>query len=283
MVRWATFKKSVIGRPLASDELHEQLLPKTLALPVFASDPLSSVAYATEEAMLVLALAGAAAFVYITPISFAIAALLLIVIISYRQTIHAYPDGGGGFIVSLDNLGMGPAMVAGAALLTDYTLTVSVSVSAGVAALTSALPALLPWRVGIAVGLVILLTLANLRGVKESSTFFALPTYAFVATVFVTLITGLVQCFDGTCPQAASSGLVVEPRGGDDLPLLDIARFRLRVDGAHRGRGDSQWRPGIPRAEGAQRGPHPRDHGRDFDNHVPRDLHPGASLQREGH
>ena len=210
MVRWATFKKSVIGRPLASDELHGQLLPKTLALPVFASDPLSSVAYATEEAMLVLALAGAAAFVYITPISFAIAALLLIVIISYRQTIRAYPDGGGGFIVSLDNLGMGPAMVAGAALLTDYTLTVSVSVSAGVAAMTSALPSLLPWRVVIAVSLVFLLTLANLRGVKESSTVFALPTYAFVATVFVTLIVGVVQCIDGTCPQAASSGLVVE-------------------------------------------------------------------------
>ena len=210
LVRWATFKKSVIGRPLASDELHGQLLPKTLALPVFASDPLSSVAYATEEAMLVLALAGAAAFVYITPISFAIAALLLIVIISYRQTIRAYPDGGGGFIVSLDNLGMGPAMVAGAALLTDYTLTVSVSVSAGVAAMTSALPSLLPWRVLIAVSLVFLLTLANLRGVKESSTVFALPTYAFVATVFVTLIVGAVQCIDGTCPQAASSGLVVE-------------------------------------------------------------------------
>ena len=211
MVRWAIFKRSVIGRPLASDELHEQLLPKTLALPVFASDPLSSVAYATEESMLVLALAGAAAFAYITPVSVAIALLLLIVIISYRQTIRAYPDGGGAFIVAHENLGLQPAMVAAAALLTDYTLTVSVSVAAGVAAITSAFPVISDWRVEISVGLVILLTLANLRGVKESSTVFAIPTYAFVVTVFVMLVTGFVECIDGECPQAISAGTEVVP------------------------------------------------------------------------
>jgi amino acid transporter len=211
LVRWAIFKRSVIGRPLASDELHDQLLPKTLALPVFASDPLSSVAYATEESMLVLALAGAAAFAYLTPVSVTIALLLLIVIISYRQTIRAYPDGGGAFIVALDNLGLQPAMVAAAALLTDYTLTVSVSVAAGVAAITSAFPVLSDWRVEIAVGLVILLTLANLRGVKESSTLFAIPTYAFVVTVFVMLVTGFVECIDGECPKAISAGTEVVP------------------------------------------------------------------------
>ncbi len=152
-----------------------------------------------------------AAFAYLTPVSLAIALLLLIVIISYRQTIRAYPDGGGAFIVAHENLGLQPAMVAAAALLTDYTLTVSVSVAAGVAAITSAFPVISDWRVEIAVGLVILLTLANLRGVKESSTLFAIPTYAFVVTVFVMLVTGFVECIDGECPQAISAGTEVVP------------------------------------------------------------------------
>jgi len=170
----------MLGRPLATSEEDHQLLPKRLALPVFASDPLSSVAYATEEAMLVLALAGVGAFSLLTPISFAIATLLLVVVISYRQTIRAYPDGGGAFIVASENLGLRTGAVAASALLTDYVLTVAVSVAAGVAAITSAAPQLLPWRVELAVGFIILLTIANLRGVKEASTFFAVPTYLFV-------------------------------------------------------------------------------------------------------
>jgi amino acid transporter len=204
-------KRTVFGRPFATEEEHHQLLPKRLALPVFASDPLSSVAYATEEAMLVLALAGTAAFTLLTPISLAIALLLLIVIISYRQTIRAYPDGGGAFIVANDNLGLRTGSVAAAALLTDYVLTVSVSVAAGVAAITSAVPELLEWRVQMALGFVVLLTVANLRGVKEASTLFALPTYLFILSVFVMLIVGFAQCFDGVCPSAISSGAVIEP------------------------------------------------------------------------
>lgn len=203
-------KRRLFGRPFATDEEDQQLLPKRLALPVFASDPLSSVAYATEEAMLVLALAGTAAFSLLTPISIAIATLLLIVIVSYRQTIKAYPDGGGAFIVANDNIGIRTGAVAAAALLTDYVLTVSVSVAAGVAAITSAAPGLIPWRVEIALGFVAFLTLANLRGVKEASTLFAAPTYLFVTTVGIMLVTGFVRCFDGECPQAISSGLELE-------------------------------------------------------------------------
>jgi amino acid transporter len=181
---------------------------------VFASDPLSSVAYATEESMLVLALAGATAFAYLGPISVAVAILLTIVIISYRQTIKAYPTGGGAFIVSSENLGIRAGAVAAAALLADYVLTVSVSVAAGVAAITSAAPQLLEWRVELSVAFVLLLTIANLRGTREASRLFALPTYLFVLTVGVMLITGLVTCFDGVCPKAVSSGAELETEVG---------------------------------------------------------------------
>jgi len=162
MTTWTTLKRRVIGRPLATEDEDSQLLPKRLALPVFASDPLSSVAYASEEAMLVLALAGAGALRFLTPVSFAVGALLAVVVISYRQTIRAYPDGGGAFIVAHENLGVGPGVTAAAALLTDYVLTVSVSVAAGVAAITSAVPALLQWRVELALVAVALLLLAGL-------------------------------------------------------------------------------------------------------------------------
>jgi amino acid transporter len=204
----------MIGRPLASDELEDQLLPKTLALPVFASDALSSVAYATEETMLVLALAGVTAFRLVTPIAGAIALLFVIVMISYRQTIRAYPDGGGAFIVSQDNLGIQAGMVAAAALLTDYTLTVSVSVAAGTAAITSAFPDLLDNRVGISLFFVAIIAVANLRGTRESSLLFSVPTYAFVATIGTMLIAGFAECADGACPQAVSAGFNIEPEVG---------------------------------------------------------------------
>lgn len=170
-VKWIVF-----GRPLSTAEEEQQLLPKRLALPVFASDPLSSVAYATEEAMLVLTLAGTGALVHLPPVTLAVATLLLIVILSYRQTIRAYPDGGGAFIVASENLGIRTGTVAAAALLVDYVLTVAVSVAAGVAAITSAVPELLQERVWISIGFVVMLTVANLRGVKEASTLFAAPT-----------------------------------------------------------------------------------------------------------
>ncbi len=192
---------------------------------MFASDALSSVAYATEETMLVLALAGAAAFTRLTPITIAISVLFVIVIASYRQTIRAYPQGGGSFIVSYENLGLYPGTAAAAALLTDYTLTVAVSVSAGTAAITSALPEALPFRVLISIAFVTLITVTNLRGTKESSSVFAIPTYAFVATVFVMLIVGLVECLDGECPVAVSSGSSLAAETGTLTIFLLLRAF----------------------------------------------------------
>jgi amino acid transporter len=225
MTTWTTLKRRVIGRPLASADEDEQLLPKRLALPVFASDPLSSVAYASEEAMLVLALAGGGALRLLTPVSFAVATLLAVVVISYRQTIRAYPGGGGAFIVAHENLGVAPGVVAAAALLTDYVLTVAVSVAAGVAAITSAYPTLLEWRVEMALVFVVLLTVANLRGTRESSRLFAVPTYAFVITVFTMLAVGLLECADGECPRAVSSGFDLEPQLGGVTLFLVLRAF----------------------------------------------------------
>lgn len=208
---WTNLKARLIGRPLRTDEAEHQLLRKLLALPVFSSDPLSSVAYATEEMMLVLALVGTAAYTNLLPLSMAVAVLLAIVVVSYRQTIRAYPQGGGSFIVASENLGQIPGTIAASALLVDYTLTVSVSVSAGVAAITSAAPALLHARVPIALGFVALVTIANLRGAREAGTIFAIPTYAFVVTVFTMLAIGFGRCALGSCPTAVSAGLAVEP------------------------------------------------------------------------
>src|SRR6266498_4715267 len=160
-----TWRSWLIGRPLSTADAPHQTIGKLVGLAVFASDALSSTAYATQEILVILAAVGTIAFGYVVPISMAIVILLAIVTISYEQTIHAYPDGGGAYIVARDNLGELPAQTAGAALLTDYILTVSVSVSSGVAQLVSAFPVLDPWRVAIAVGLIGLIMLINLRGV----------------------------------------------------------------------------------------------------------------------
>jgi amino acid transporter len=195
------------GRPLASVEAPHQTISKKVGLAVFASDALSSTAYATDEILIVLAAAGAAAYVFSLPIAIGIIVLLAIVTISYEQTIHAYPNGGGAYIVARDNLGEGPAQTAGAALLTDYILTVAVSISSGVAQITSAFPDLYPYRVEIALACIGLMTLVNLRGVKESGITFAIPTYFFLGMTFFTIATGYYQYFTGTL--GAVSG--VEP------------------------------------------------------------------------
>jgi amino acid transporter len=212
-------KRLFLGRALATEKLEHQLLPKFLALPVFSSDPLSSNAYATEEMMLVLVTAGAGALVYRIPLAMIIVAVLAIVIVSYRQTVRAYPSGGGSYIVARENLGTLPGLVAAAALLTDYVLTVSVSVVAGVLAITSAAPALADHKVALSIGFVALVTLANLRGVKEAGTIFALPTYGFVAMVYVMLATGFVRCLAG-CPQAETANLHLEATAGISLFLV---------------------------------------------------------------
>ena len=204
------FKRLLLGRALASHKAEHQLLPKFLALPVFSSDPLSSNAYATEEMMLVLVTAGAAALSLMLPVGLAIAALLLIVVTSYRQTVKAYPRGGGSYIVAKENLGTIPGLTAAAAILIDYVLTVAVSITAGTVAITSVAPETLgPWRVPIAASLVLLVMVANLRGVREAGTVFAIPTYGFVLMIGITLVTGFVECLNG-CPVADTANLPIE-------------------------------------------------------------------------
>jgi amino acid transporter len=195
-------RRVIVGRPMASGEMEETLLPKFLALPIFASDPLSSVAYATEAGMVVLLAAGTGALHLIFPISIAIAALLAIVAISYTQTVKAYETSGGAYIVAKDNLGTLPSLVAGAALLTDYVLTVAVSVAAGILAITSAAPSLSSHKVALSLGCIFLIMLVNLRGVRESGILFALPTYAFIAALYAMIAIGLWKVVTGDTPHA---------------------------------------------------------------------------------
>jgi amino acid transporter len=211
-----TPKRLFVGRPLRSDRLGETLLPKRLALPVFCSDPLSSVAYATEQIVLVLGLGGLG-MLYLTPwLGLGVVALLVVVVASYRQTCHAYPNGGGAYAVSRRNLGARAGLVAASALLVDYVLTVAVSVVAGVAAITSAVPVLVPHAVALSLGLVVLLTVVNLRGVKESGRVFAVPTYGFVAIVLVLLAVAGVRLALGQTltAESAAYGLVPDHRTG---------------------------------------------------------------------
>ena len=170
----------LIGRPLSTADAPHETIGKAIGLAVFASDALSSTAYATQEILVILAAAGTVAFGYVFPISIAIVALLVIVALSYEQVIHAYPDGGGAYIVAHDNLGKFYALIAASSLLTDYILTVSVSISSGVAQIVSAYPALDQYRVPIAVASVLLIMLINLRGVRESGAAIAVPSYFFI-------------------------------------------------------------------------------------------------------
>ena len=191
----------LIGKPLQSADAPHQTIGKFLGLAVFSSDALSSVAYAPQELLLILSVAGVSAFHLSIPIAIAICILLAILILSYEQTIHAYPDGGGAYIVARDNLGEIPAQTAGAALLTDYILTVAVSISSGVAQLVSAFPSLYEYRVIISVALVFFVMVINLRGVKESGIAFAIPTYYFLIMMYATIIIGFIRLIAGTLGQ----------------------------------------------------------------------------------
>ncbi len=200
-----TWRNWLIGNPLQTADAPHQTIGKLVGLAVFSSDALSSVAYAPQEMLIVLAVVGSTAYQVIFPLAIAIVILLAILILSYEQTIHAYPNGGGSYIVSRDNLGAWPAKIAASALLTDYILTVAVSVSSGVAQIVSAFPALFDTRVWIAVGLVAFIMVVNLRGVKESGMAFAVPTYLFLLMAFVNVIVGLVRYFTG------GLGVLVDP------------------------------------------------------------------------
>ncbi len=220
-MRITLLKRLLVGAPMPLAQARHERLSKTVALAVFASDPLSSVAYATEEILLVLVLAGSVALSYSLPIALGIAALLAVVVTSYRQTVQAYPQGGGAYIVAKDNLGTFPALTAAAALLTDYVLTVSVSAAAGIAALTSAVPALHPHRVTLCVLAIAAVTVGNLRGVRESGRLFAAPTYVFVVSILGMVAYGLVAAAFGLLPEAPYEP---HPSGFEGIGLFLLLR-----------------------------------------------------------
>jgi amino acid transporter len=214
-----SLQSMLLGHPLATADAPNQTIGKLIGLAVFSSDALSSVAYGPQEVFVVLSLTGLINLHYALPIAFGIAVLLVILTFSYEQTIHAYPGGGGAYIVARDNLGELPAQTAGAALLTDYVLTVSVSISSGVAQLVSAFPVLFTYRVWIAVGMILFIMMINLRGVKESGAAFAVPTYFFLVMMTVTILIGLVRALFG------GLGAVVNPPPVDITLIQPLTLF----------------------------------------------------------
>src|SRR2546422_4069236 len=221
-----SWRHLIVGSPLRTADQAHQRLTKTKALAIFSSDALSSVAYATEEILFVLVAAGTAAFNLSMPIALTITGLLVIVAMSYYQTIHGYPSGGGAYIVAHENLGVWPGLVAAAALLIDYVLTVSVSITAGIVAITSAVPELLPWRVHLCLLGILIIAWGNLRGVRESGTMFAIPTYMFIVLFLMLLIAGLVQLATGSLSSVA---VAPSPAAVGGAEALDPPRPLWRV------------------------------------------------------
>lgn len=219
-------KRILIGDPLASEALDEHLLPKRRALPIFASDALSSVAYAPQELLMILLIGGTAFLAFSPWVAAAVVLLLIVVVLSYRQLIKAYPSGGGDYEVARTNLGELPGVVVASALLVDYILTVAVSVASGVDNIISALPGLDPLRVELAVGFVVLIIVVNLRGVREASQAFAIPTYVFIGSVAVMVVTGLVRWGLGDAPVAASAQYGVQ---AEDLTQVAVILLILRA------------------------------------------------------
>ncbi|MGE5707430.1 MAG: APC family permease, partial [Bacteroidota bacterium] len=215
-------KHALIGHPLPTANLEEERISKPKALAIFSSDAISSVAYATEEILLVLMLAGGAALSLSLPISLAIVALIAIVVFSYIMVIHLYPQGGGSYSSSKDNFGPKVALLDGSALMIDYTLTAAVSTSAGVAAVTSAFPALFPYRVDLALAALLFIVLVNLRGVRESASTFAMPTYAFILCMYALIGIGLWKVATGQPPVEIMSHTI--PPVTESLGILLILR-----------------------------------------------------------
>ncbi|MFG2874402.1 APC family permease [Streptomyces sp. NPDC048337] len=227
-MRRINVKRVLVGEPLDTARMGETLLPKRLALPIFCSDPLSSVAYATEEILLILALGGVTLLHLAWYAAAAIVFLLVVVIASYRQTCHAYPSGGGAYVVSKENLGPTAALTAASALLVDYVMTVAVSVVSGVSAITSAIPALSDHEVALSVGFVVLLTVMNLRGVRESGRIFAIPTYGFVLVIYLMFAFAAVRLATGETIRAESADLPITEAGtytGIALVFLALRAF----------------------------------------------------------
>jgi amino acid transporter len=240
----ASLKRVLLGRPIPSRLAHHERLTKVTGLAVLSSDALSSVAYASEEILRILILAGASALWLATPIGAVIAGLLVLVAFSYRQTIHAYPGGGGAYIVAAENIGPNAGLVAGAALLIDYVLTVAVSVVAGVAAITSAFPAWYGHRVALALAFLVLITLGNLRGVRESGRIFAVPTYFFLATMLALLATGVARLVTGTAELVTEASAAALPSA--TVPLTTFLVLRAFANGCTAMTGVEAISNGVP-------------------------------------
>jgi hypothetical protein len=264
-------KRVLVGKPRPSEEMHETLLSKTLALPIFSADPLSSVAYATEAAMVVLVGVSLAALDLVLPISIAIAAVLAIVVVSYTQTVRAYETSGGAYVVAKENLGTLPSLVAAAALLVDYVLTVAVSVTAGVLAVTSAAPSLESHKVGLSLFFVLLLTLANLRGVRESGIALRAADVRVRRRHVRTDRSGDRQVCGRDLP-AGDGAASTRRRSRRRDPADRAARLRVRCVRPD-GRGvDLERRERVSRPTWSERRAHARRHGRDRDRALPRRL-----------
>jgi amino acid transporter len=237
-----SLKRLLVGEPIPSHLAHHERLSRVTGLAVLSSDALSSVAYATDFILATLVVAGVGAFVYAIPISLVIATLLAIVAFSYRQTIHAYPTGGGAYIVAKENIGPTAGLIAAASLLVDYTLTVAVSISAGVLAIMSAFPGFEPYRVEICLGFLALLTLGNLRGIRESGNIFAVPTYFFVVSIALLLGAGLYRyLIGGIVPVDA-----VLPPGAGQTPLTTLLLLTAFANGCTAMTGVEAVSNGVP-------------------------------------
>jgi amino acid transporter len=220
-------KRILVGRPLRSSQLGETLLPKRVALPVFASDALSSVAYAPDEIFIMLSFAGASAYIWSWKIGIAVALVMSVVVASYRQNVHAYPSGGGDYEVATVNLGRNAGITVASALLVDYVLTVAVSISSGAQYAASALPVLSGHEATIASLGVLTLMAMNLRGIRESGTFFAVPTYAFIVAMALMCGYGMLQLFNGTIPDVKSAAFDITPSPGYEGQLTTVALMFL--------------------------------------------------------
>jgi amino acid transporter len=239
-------KRVLVGQPMRSELLGETTLPKKIALPVFASDALSSVAYATEEILLVLSAGGLALFHFTWYIAGAVGLLMLVVVASYRQNVHAYPSGGGDYEVATTNLGPKAGLTVASALMVDYTLTVAVSVSSGVANLASAFPALNAHVVLIAVVVIAVITVLNLRGVRESGTAFAIPTYCFIGSIALMIVWGMIKILTGHPLQADSAHYQIKATGSFSGLALGFLLLRAFASGCTALTGVEAISNGVP-------------------------------------
>ena len=254
-------KRILVGRPQRSDRLSHSLLPKRIALPVFASDAMSSVAYAPEEIFLTLSVAGVAAYAISPWVGLAVVVVLLTVVTSYRQNVHAYPSGGGDYEVATVNLGRHAGLTVASALLVDYTLTVAVSISAAAANIGALVPLVAEHKVAFAVAAIVLLTAVNLRGIRESGVAFAIPTYAFMVGIGTMIVWGLTRIWllgddvraPERGPRAAGRGRRLHRPGAGAAGAALVHPGLCRAD---RCRGDQQRRAGVPQAQVAQRRHH---------------------------